>query len=153
KAENVDAEGGRDVVAERHPQAPLIAAEGPAPNHPGPRFRALESAVTSRGILARDGRCPLPHVANHVIQAVAIGREGPGRRAALPPVLPPHPGTIGPIRRVLVSPRIDPVGVSPPGRVLPLCLHGEAASDELTEFPGVTPRDEHDGMVGPAPAW
>src|SRR4029453_19374117 len=84
-------------------------------------------------VLVPVGR-PLPDVAAHLEQAVAVGRKGLGRRGVLPPVehlvvqgelALPHVGHVAAARRELVAPGV--LGALQPaaGRPLPLGLAGQ----------------------------
>src|SRR5262245_30306555 len=64
------------VVSERRPQAPRVVGKGSAANHPGLSGRCPHTLVTAlKRVLAVHARGPLPHVANHVVEAVPVWRK------------------------------------------------------------------------------
>src|SRR6266576_2022956 len=131
----------------------------PAANHlvrAGRRTPLARSPATGSERAAEPVAAPLAGVAGHVVEAVAVRREGvhgagafvavgagvPAREAALPQV---HPVLTA--RLELCAPRVGLALEPAARRILPFGFRRESLADGCRESTGVVPRDMHDGMV------
>jgi hypothetical protein len=103
---------------------------------------------------------PLPHVAGHVEQAVAVGRECSGRRGALEAiqeqVLPrelalPGVGEVPATGREFVTPHVDRAVEAPAGGELPLGFRRQRLARPRGVGLGVGIRNVRDRVPVPAP--
>ncbi len=103
---------------------------------------------------------PLPHVASHVEQAVAVGRERAGRRGALEAikeqVLPgelalPGVGQVAAIGREFVTPHVDRAVEATAGGELPLSFRRQRLARPGRVGLGVGIRNVSDRVPVPAP--
>src|SRR5262249_10492646 len=99
---------------------------------------------------------PLPHVAGHVVEPVAVGREGPDRRRAreaivrglvIREVSRERFRRVAPAWTEVVTPRVALPFQSPARAVLPFRLRGQALARPLRVRFRVVPRHLDDRVV------